>query len=77
MSGSDSEHGMVPDSASKCGTVLDSARERDMDTMALQLIIDLCDVTRTNYGKFRILLMIHPPNTSFTLCTHHNYSLVA
>ena len=35
MSGSDSEHGMVPDSASECGTVLDSARERDMDTMAL------------------------------------------
>ena len=35
MSGSDSEHGMVPDSASECGTVPDSARERDMDTMAL------------------------------------------
>ena len=35
MSGSDSEHGMVPDSASECGTVPDSARERDMNTMAL------------------------------------------
>ena len=35
MSGSDSEHGMVPDSASECGTVPDSARERDIDTMAL------------------------------------------
>ena len=35
MSGSDSEHGMVPDSASECGTVPDSAREHDMDTMAL------------------------------------------
>ena len=33
--GSDSERGMVPDSASECGTVPDSARERDMDTMAL------------------------------------------
>ena len=35
MSGSDSEHGMVPDSASECGKVPDSARERDMNTMAL------------------------------------------
>jgi hypothetical protein len=47
----------VLESANEHWTMLESASERDMDTMGTIINYNLSDVTVTNYGKFLSLLM--------------------